>query len=155
MILWTFLVQKFLQLSLSPAENAPNPKAHVGGWPFRLAPPCSSVSWAPKINPDQQTTAAQLPRWLNNLPAVSLKHYRVHIQHVIITFWLQLQEKYVNSAGISNQNKRKTKDKLWRHLSCGLDAFPHAKVADDPGQDETQDQLPSQAADLLDAAGDV
>lgn len=37
------------------------------------------------------------------------------------------------------------------HLSCGLDAFPNTEVADDPGQDETQDQFPPQAAHLLDA----
>lgn len=47
------------------------------------------------------------------------------------------------------------KNKLWLHLSGWLDAFPNTKVADDPGQDETQDQLPSQAADLLDATGDI
>lgn len=41
------------------------------------------------------------------------------------------------------------------HLSSGLDTFPHTEVADDPGKDETQDQLPSQIAHLLDAPRDL
>lgn len=41
------------------------------------------------------------------------------------------------------------------YLPGGLDTFPHAEVADDPGEDETQDQLPPQAAHLLDATRDL
>lgn len=37
------------------------------------------------------------------------------------------------------------------HLPSRLDALPHTEVADDPGEDETQGQLPPQAAHLLDA----
>lgn len=41
------------------------------------------------------------------------------------------------------------------NLSCWLDSFPNAEVADDPGHYETQDQFPPQAANLLDATRDV
>lgn len=40
------------------------------------------------------------------------------------------------------------------NLSCGLNTLPNAEVANDPGQDETQDQLPPQAAHLLNTTGD-
>lgn len=40
------------------------------------------------------------------------------------------------------------------NLSCWLDTLPNAEVADDPGQDETQDQFPPQAPHLLDTTRD-
>lgn len=36
-------------------------------------------------------------------------------------------------------------------LACGLDPFPDAEIADDPGKQEAQDQLPAQGPQVLDA----
>lgn len=36
-------------------------------------------------------------------------------------------------------------------LACGLDPLPDAEIADDPGEQETQDQLPAQHPQVLDA----
>ena len=41
------------------------------------------------------------------------------------------------------------------HLACDLDALPDAEVADDPGEQETQGQLPAQASQVLDARADA
>ena len=41
------------------------------------------------------------------------------------------------------------------HFARGLDALPDAEVADDPGEQETQGQLPAQAAQVLDARADA
>lgn len=40
-------------------------------------------------------------------------------------------------------------------LACGLDPFPDAEVAKDPGQQEAQGQLPAQASQVLDAIWDL
>lgn len=41
------------------------------------------------------------------------------------------------------------------HLPGGSHAFPNTEVAKDPGEEETQDQLPPQAANLLNAIRDA
>lgn len=41
------------------------------------------------------------------------------------------------------------------HLARDLDALPDAEVTDDPGEQETQGQLPAQAAQVLDARADA
>lgn len=40
-------------------------------------------------------------------------------------------------------------------LARGLDPLPDAEVADDPGEQETQGQLPAQGPQLMDARGDA
>lgn len=37
------------------------------------------------------------------------------------------------------------------HFARGLDALPDAEVADDPGEQEAQGQLPAQGTQVLDA----
>lgn len=37
------------------------------------------------------------------------------------------------------------------HLASGLDPFPDAEVADDPGEQEAQGQLPTQGPQVMDA----
>lgn len=46
-------------------------------------------------------------------------------------------------------------DGLCSYFACGLDPFPDAEVADDPCQQQTQSQLPAQAAHMLDAIGNL
>ena len=41
------------------------------------------------------------------------------------------------------------------HLACGLDPLPDAEVADDPGKQEAQGQLPAQGSQVMDACGDA
>ena len=41
------------------------------------------------------------------------------------------------------------------HLARDLDTLPDAEVTDDPGEQETQGQLPAQAAQVLDARADA
>lgn len=41
------------------------------------------------------------------------------------------------------------------HLACGLDALPDAEIADDPGEQEAQGQLPAQGAQVVDTRGDA
>lgn len=43
-----------------------------------------------------------------------------------------------------------TNASLLSYLSCGLHSFPHTKVTDDPGQQETQSQFPLHIAHLVD-----
>lgn len=40
------------------------------------------------------------------------------------------------------------------HLSCGFGSLPDAEVAYDPGDEETQGQVPVQRTQLVDAGGD-
>lgn len=41
------------------------------------------------------------------------------------------------------------------HLACDLDPLPDAEVADDPGKQEAQGQLPAQGPQVVDARGDA
>lgn len=41
------------------------------------------------------------------------------------------------------------------HLASRLDTFPDTKITNDPGQQETQSQLPPNAAQLVDTSCDV
>lgn len=41
------------------------------------------------------------------------------------------------------------------HLARGLDPLPDAEVADDPGKQEAQGQLPAQGPQVLDAIRDL
>lgn len=41
----------------------------------------------------------------------------------------------------------------WSHLSCGLHPLPYAEVAHDPGNEQTQGQVPVQRAHLVNTRG--
>lgn len=41
------------------------------------------------------------------------------------------------------------------HLPCGLDPLPDAEVADDPGKQEAQGQLPAQGPQVMDTWGNA
>lgn len=47
------------------------------------------------------------------------------------------------------------KELLKSYLPSGLHAFPDTKVTDDPGQQKTQSQLPSNAAQLMNASREI
>lgn len=44
---------------------------------------------------------------------------------------------------------------VWSYLPGGLHTFPDTKVTDNPGQQQTQGQLPAYTAQLVDTVRDV